>query len=88
MVGVLAPELARRSSWNERIVSRLSKNRVYYNPDFLVYVYIRALVIVSLTRRGEKTCVTRSVLQTNFDGGVARSGLHKNFDSHPAPGGT
>jgi hypothetical protein len=30
MVGVLAPELARRSSWSERIVSRPSKSRVYY----------------------------------------------------------
>ena len=30
MVGVLAPELARRSSWSERIASRLSRSRVYY----------------------------------------------------------
>ena len=34
MVGVLAPELAKRSSWSERIVSRLGKSRVYYTLIF------------------------------------------------------
>jgi hypothetical protein len=34
MVGVLARELARRSSWSERIVSRLSRSRVYYTLIF------------------------------------------------------
>ena len=34
--------------------------------------YVRALVIVSLTQKGENTCVKRSVLHTNFDRAVKR----------------
>lgn len=34
--------------------------------------YVRALVIVNLTQRGEDTCVRRSVLHTNFDRAVKR----------------
>ena len=34
--------------------------------------YVRALVIVNLTQKGENTCVARSVLHTNFDRAIKR----------------
>jgi len=34
--------------------------------------YVRALVITSLTQKGENTCVRRSVLHTNFDRAIKR----------------
>ena len=34
--------------------------------------YVRALVIINLTQRGENVCVRRSVLHTNIDRAVKR----------------
>jgi len=51
-----------------RLTLEAEARRVGVSPS----AYVRALVIVNLTQRGENTCVARSVLHTNLDRAVKR----------------